>query len=103
MTTEEIREAFRQGRFRVTLHAQTEAAKDGIEAGDYRYVGTHGVEVERRDEDCRVLLSAQLEAGYAVHVVVEYGHQDVLWVVTAYLPDSSVWIMPKATRRKPRR
>ena len=103
MTLEEIRQCFREGRFRVTVHAYVEAAKDGIEPDDLLHVALCGVAVERREEDCRLVLSAQIPVGYPVHIVVEYGHDSHVWIVTAYIPDPDIWVMPTASRRRLRR
>ncbi len=77
---------------RITTHAQVEAAKDGLLLADLREVFETGDVIEAYSQEQRWLLHGQSsDTGLPIHIVVEDTEEAGI-VVTAYVPDRSIWL-----------
>ena len=91
---EAIQAAFRQGRYRLTVHGLREATADEIASEDIRtaIISEEAEVVEDYPDDPRgssCLILGWAVAGRPLHVVVSYP-PDVT-VITAYAPDPERW------------
>jgi|GEM_PF-2331800 len=105
MTLSRVRDLLDRGEIELDLslpHALTEARKDGLTTDDLAAAVMVGEVVEDYGE--RVLL-LHFVTDYRIpfHVVLEYvPGEDVATVVTAYIPDRSLWEADWKTRKKSR-
>jgi hypothetical protein len=87
---------------RITTHAQVEAAKDGLLLADLRFVFENGRVIEEYPEEERALLHAKTPTdGLPAHIVVENAKTEGV-IVTAYIPDPSLWLGDRHRKRKKR-
>jgi hypothetical protein len=86
-------------RLRITTHAQVEAFKDGLLLADLRDVFEYGEVIELYSKERRALLFAHLEEyDLPVHIVVEETADEGV-IVTAYVPDHSLWLEDRRRKR----
>jgi hypothetical protein len=96
MEINDIVEAIRAGRVRVTDHADEEAQADHLALDDIFFSVFHGEIIERYESDrpypsCLVL--GKIQGAIAVHSVWAYNAENK-WaaLITVYLPDPERWI-----------
>ena len=80
-------------------HCLIEAKKDGIEPEDILYCLLTGKIIEQYSERNRVLVYAMLNNGIPLHVVGDLSQEDVLMIVTCYIPDDKEWINYQKRKR----
>lgn len=100
MDIEAIRAKIRSKRYSIHRHAFTEAFKDGLSIDDIIYTVLNGEIIEEYPERARCLIYAMLPSGIPVHIVVGYGWQEEIYIVTAYIPDNREWIAFRIRRPK---
>ena len=108
MNIEEIRRLIRKGgvRIRYTSHARTEALKDGLTIDDdLEYTLMHGEVIEEYpDRDRALLLGLAPDTGFPVHIIAEYYQgDDVVTIVSAYVPEDDLWEKNYKTRKRLRK
>ncbi len=107
MDLDRARNVIKQGNYSISTHAITEARKDGISlktAEKLELVVLNGWVIEDYPERHRCLIGYELEIEgmeLPIHVVLEHEFSYEPAIVTAYVPDSEVWIRNK--QRRPRR
>jgi hypothetical protein len=98
-----VRSLLERGEIELDLslpHALTEARKDGLTTDDLEAAVMAGEVVEDYGERV-LLLHFVTDRRIPFHVVLEYvPGDDVATVVTAYIPDSSLWERDWKTRKK---
>lgn len=92
MDIEEIRAKVKTGNFNITDHAMIEAFKDGISVNDILHCIEHGKVIEEYPERKRCLIFFIVNFDIPLHVVVDYSWEEEIDIITAYIPDSKVWI-----------
>ncbi len=96
MTLAEIFEAIKYGRYRVTDHADEEAAEDALTLNDVLSSVAHGEVIEAYLTDVpypSCLILGQTPGGVPIHSVWAY-NSDNQWavLVTVYRPDPMRWV-----------
>jgi hypothetical protein len=98
-----IREKFRKGEYAVSVHAITEARKDGIEPNTVEkleWTAINGKVIEEYPERDRILIYAELEQDkLPVHVIVDYSFKEEPIIVTSYVPDNRHWIKSQIRKK----
>lgn len=87
-----IRKKVKAGKFNIVDHALTEAFKDGGSINDIIYCINNGKIIEEYPERKRCLIFSMLNFDIPFHVVVDYSWEEEIDIVTAYIPDSTMWI-----------
>jgi len=95
-----IQALVRQRRFRIAVHALTEASKDGIRVKDIVRAILTGEAIEFYPERERLLiLGYHPENNIPIHVVCDYSDPDEVVAVTVYIPGRSEWIADRNRKR----
>jgi len=98
MNIDEIRQLIREGRYEISLHAQQERLDDDLDISEVEAAIAHGEILENYPSDPRgtsCLVAGQAGAK-SVHVVLGWarkidGSEQVLRVITVYLPQPPKW------------
>jgi hypothetical protein len=80
------------GKYFFYAHALTEAKKDGITPEDAAHAILTGEVIEEYPDRQRVLVFATISPNMPLHVVCDYSQENVLLIVTVYIPDNRLWI-----------
>jgi hypothetical protein len=104
MDIEIVRERTRAGNYLVRSHAVQHALKEGFEPKHMVEAILNGRIIEECPDDQRMLVcgSATIARNllFYLHVVCEYADPVYVEIVTAYIPDESIWASPPFRRRK---
>ena len=90
-------------RIRYTSHARIESLKDGLTIdNDLEYTLMHGEVIEEYpDRDRMLLLGFASDTGFPIHIIAEYYEgDDVVTVVSAYVPEDDQWDKNYKTRKR---
>ena len=102
-TIQTIQELIRARRYQVKSHAIQHALKEGFREKDMVKAILTGRIIESYPEEKRVLVCGQtnLDADVIIylHVVCEQTYPDQIALVTAYIPDETLWENPPFNRR----
>lgn len=99
MDLEKIRERIRLGKWRISKHAMIESFKDGLSPRDIKDIIINGKVIESYPERERYLIYGTLSDDMPVHVVIDYSDDELIVVVTAYIPDEREWIAFQKRKR----
>jgi hypothetical protein len=99
-----VREHIKSGRYRMTLHAETERDADriGMNEIEEALVGEKCELIEDYPKDPRghsFLLCGFTDNGKPVHAVCSF-HEDILVIITVYRPNPDLWMEWKLRRQK---
>lgn len=86
-----IRKKVKVGKFNIVDHALTEAFKDGISINDIIACIYTGKIIETYPDRMRCLIFSMLNLDIPLHVAVDYSSKEID-IITAYIPDSRLWI-----------
>jgi len=100
VTIDRLREMVARGQFAVSAHAVQELRKDGLGLRDGVDAILSGAIAEDYEERCCCLVSGPTSDGFYLHVVVDYRREERVVIVTAYVPESQGWVLPRALRRR---
>ena len=107
MEIESIREQIRERNYKLSSHVAMHALKEGIAREDIVEAILAGTIIEDYEDAKRVLIcgptSLSRQTVIYLHAVCEYANPAFLAIVTAYLPDESLWESPPFKRRKRRK
>lgn len=107
MDIETIRKRVQRGDYLIRNHAVLHALKEGFEGEDMVDAIMNGQIIEAYPEAKRVLICGYTNLDPRVkiylHVVCEHTDPIYIEIVTAYIPDESLWEKPDFKRRKRRR
>lgn len=107
MEIEIILEQVREGNYLLKSHVAMHAMKEGFAREDVVEAILAGTIIEEYADKKRVLIcgptSLALQTTIYLHAVCEYANPAYIAVVTAYLPDESLWESPPFKRRKLRK
>lgn len=103
-TIQIVRELIRARRYQVKLHAIQHALKEGFREKDMVRAILNGRIIESYPEEKRVLICGQTplddDVTIYLHVVCEQTYPDQIALVTAYIPDETLWENPPFNRRR---
>ena len=98
----EIKKAVKEGRVRITDHADEEMAKDKLTYNDVKEAISKGVAIESYADDKpfpSCLVYGNHEEKH-VHTVCAYSKEDKMMVlITVYIPDADKWINYKKRKK----
>jgi hypothetical protein len=98
---ERIRALIRTGQFIVFKHLVSEFLKEGLDP-DYATTGVlNGTIIEEYPERDRLLIAGRSVEKMPVHIVCDLSVEELVILVTGYIPDSQQWFGTR--RRKPKR
>jgi len=104
---ETIRKCIQHGNYLVKSHAVQHALKEGFERKHIVEAITNGDIIETYPAEKRVLICGQTTLSSTLklylHVVCEHADRVYVEIVTAYIPDESLWEDPPFRRRKAKR
>lgn len=104
MDIEIVREKIRAGSYILKSHAALHALKEGFERAHIVEAILEGVIIEEYPHERRMLICGRTTLAQNVnlylHAVCEYVDPAYVEIVTAYLPDESLWASPPFKRRK---
>ncbi len=107
MEIESIREKVRAGKYILKSHVAMHALKEGFEREHIVEAILAGTIIEEYLAEQRVLIcggtTLSAHAKIYLHVVCEYAQTAYVEIVTAYLPDATLWESPPFKRRKRKR
>ncbi len=98
----EIKKAVKEGRVRITDHADEEMAKDKLTYNEVKEAISKGVVIESYADDkpfpsCLVYGKHE---GKHIHAVCAYSEEDKIMVlITVYIPDADKWINYKKRKK----
>jgi hypothetical protein len=99
-----IRERVRTGNYILKSHVALHALKEGFVREHIVEAILEGAIIEEYPNERRVLIcgktSLSRNAGIYLHTVCEYANPKYIEIVTAYIPDESLWESPPLKRRK---
>jgi len=99
-----IRGRVRNGKYLLKSHVIRHALKEGFDRSNVQQVILKGKIVESYPEEQRVLICGKttLLGNVDVYLHVLCEHADPVWldIVTAYIPDETIWETPPLRRRK---
>ena len=98
---EQIRALVQAGQYLVYSHLLTEFDKEGIPIEQVTTIILTGRIIEEYAERQRVLVAGFTADRMPVHIVCDLSEEDIVQVVTGYIPDDRQWMGTR--RRKPRR
>lgn len=103
-TIQTIQELIRTRKYQIKFHAIQHALKEGFREKDMVRAILNGRIIESYPEEQRVLVCGQTELDDAVtiylHVVCEQTYPNQIALVTAYIPDETLWENPPFNRRR---
>ena len=102
LTLENLRSLSVGGQIFMTAHAQARLYERGILLQDIRQAIQTGRIIEYRPDDYRCpscLVLGVNAAGHWLHVVCGI-HEQALWIITAYWPDTTHWDATYTKRKK---
>lgn len=102
MEIDAIRTCIRMGSFFVTDHALIEGFKDGISVADMLHVIQTGKVIERYLVRQRCLIYGRNADAIPVHVVVDFGTERSVDIVTTYIPQRDQWIKGQVRKKRKR-
>ena len=98
---EQIRALIQAGHYFVYQHLLTELDKEGIPIEQVTTIILTGRIIEEYPERQRALVAGFTGDGLPVHIVCDMSAEDIVQLVTGYMPDDRQWMGTQ--RRKPRR
>ena len=98
MNIDRFRRLVLDGKYFFYAHALTEAKKDGITPEDAVHAILTGEVIEEYLDRQRVLIFATISQNIPLHVVCDHSQENVLLIVTVYIPDNRLWIGFKIRR-----
>ncbi len=101
LTIEQIRALIQAGQYVVHGHLITELDKEGIPVEEATIIILNGKIIEEYPERQRVLVAGLTSDQVPAHIVCDLSMEDVVQLVTGYIPDSRQWFGTK--KRKPKR
>ena len=101
-----IQESVREGRYRLSSHAESEREAEGILISEIEeaLVAPQCEVVENYANDPRghsVLVLGFIYQDEPLHVLLGLGQEDIMVVITVYRPDPAEWINWRARRGQP--
>lgn len=107
ITIEAIRHKVERGHYLIRSHVLHHAIKEGFSRQDIVNALTTGQIIETYPHDRRVLVCGYTTFPKSVkiylHVICEHADPVYLELITAYIPDETLWEKPEFQRRKRRR
>ncbi len=104
MTILEIREKIFEEKYLIKSHALTHALKEGFDRKNIIEAVSEGKIIENYEFENRLPVCGQAKLTDNVtvylHIVCEYSDDIFVEIVTAYIPDESLWTNPPFKRRK---
>ena len=97
--SQQIRQRIESKRYYFYIHCLVEAKKDGIGPEDILYCLLTGKIIERYPERRRFLIYGVLKDSIRLHVVVDLNQNEVLFIVTCYIPDEKIWLRYQKRKR----
>ena len=97
-----IKKIIEEDRFEFYGHALTESKKDGIEPEDIISVLLTGKIIEEYPDRNRVLIYGRMDNGIPLHVVCDLSDEEMMYVVTSYIPQNTEWIRSQIRKRRRR-
>jgi len=101
---EVIREKVRAGSYILKSHVALHALKEGFEREHIVEAILEGAVIEEYKDEKRVLIcggtTLSQNAKIYLHAVCEYANPKYIEIITAYIPDESLWESPLFKRRK---
>ncbi len=98
MNIDRFRRLVLDGKYFFYAHALTEAKKDGVTPEDAVHAILTGEVIEEYLDRQRILVFATISQDMPLHVVCDYSQENVLLIVTVYIPDDRLWIGFKIRR-----
>jgi Domain of unknown function (DUF4258) len=99
-----IREKVRTGDYILKSHVALHALKEGFEREHIVEAMLEGAIIEEYADEKRALICGKTTLSRNVtiylHVVCEYTNPKYIEIITAYIPDESLWENPPFKRRK---
>lgn len=104
MDIEILREKVRAGNYILKSHTALHALKEGFEREHIVEAILEGAVIEEYTDEKRLLICGRTTLSQNVmiylHAVCEYANPAYVEIVTAYIPDESLWESPPFKRRK---
>lgn len=104
MNIEFVREKVRAGNYILKSHVALHALKEGFERRHIVEALLEGIVIEEYTADRRLLICGKTtlspQTTIYLHVVCECANPLYVEIITAYLPDESLWEKPPLRRRK---
>jgi hypothetical protein len=102
-----IRKRVRHGNYLVKSHTVQHALKEGFDRQHIVEAILNGGIIEVYPDEQRVLICGQATLSPALklylHTVCEHADPVYIEIITAYIPDETLWENPPVRRRKPKR
>jgi hypothetical protein len=102
-----VREKVRSGNYVLGSHAALHALKEGFERDHIVEAILEGSVIEEYRDEKRLLVCGKTTLSQNVtiylHAVCEYAKPKYIEIITAYIPDESLWESPPFKRRKRRK
>jgi hypothetical protein len=98
---EQIRALIQAGQYILAKHLVDEFNKEGLDPEHATLIVLNGKIIEEYPERERVLIRGVSFERLPVHVVCDLSVEDLVILITGYIPDSRQWFGTK--RRKPKR
>jgi len=102
-----LRTRIKQGSYLVKPHANLHALKEGFDELDMVEAVLSGRIIEEYSGEQRVLICGKTKLAVTtpiyLHVVCEYRDPNYVEIVTAYIPDETMWHPPNFVRRRRKR
>lgn len=104
MDFEIIKERVAAGNYFVGNHAFKHSLEEGFSPKLIAQAVLNGIVIEEYPDAERVLIRGRVkleeEIQIYLHVVCEYSDEELIYFVTAYIPDGKLWGKPPYQRRK---
>ena len=104
MDIEAIRERVRNGKYLLKGHVIRHALKEEFDRSNVEQAILDGRIIDSYPEEQRALICGKTtlpgNVDVYLHVICEYADPVWLEIVTAYIPDESIWEHPPVRRRK---
>ena len=98
-TIKQIKKLIQGDKYFFYTHCLIEAKKDGISPEDILYCLLTGKIIESYPERKRLLVYGVVNHSIRLHAVVDLSQDDVLIIVTCYIPDEKIWLRDQKRKR----
>lgn len=98
-----VRDYIETERYEFYRHALTESKKDGVEPEDVVYALLTGKVIEEYPERERLLVYGEMTNHLPLHVVCDLSDEEVMYIVTVYIPSREEWIRFQVRKREVRK
>ncbi len=99
MIIEKIQQLIKEESYYFYTHCLIEAKKDGVCPEDIIYCLLTGKIIEKYSERKRVLIYGTIGEKIPLHVICDLSQEDIIFIVTCYIPDGREWIQYQKRKR----